>query len=437
MKRIGGLLLILVIFVFFQSSCGKAKRKTIPGPNDKVFSVSVAEAVKKDVPNVVKQEGRFIPLNRLEVKSDFTGKIQALSVEEGQNVLSGDVLLKIEDEKLPWILERQRASLKEAEAQLDYDERRGVAGGPSDALEEAPEDEEEDEEPLEDEEGPEGDEPDQAEEDAEEEIDEGEDETPMQRLARLRRNAQRARQAAQRRAQQRQQPAAQPAQTQESAEEAESRRALDEAKIERIRAEMTLTEKQIDGSTLTTGIDGFVTKVEVNEGSVVKPQDFLMEIITIDPIDLSLKIPKGEINEIDKKMSVKVTVPDLGSQNFEGEISFIGAELEQGQQSVEVRIRVNNPKLKIKSGMEGIAEMAVQGASHKAIMVPRDAIVYQEKKSYVYVLNGQLAERLEVQTGATTNGDVEIKRGIRVKDKVITRGVDQLKGPSEFVRVQS
>lgn len=429
MKITRGVLFFIVISIFFFPACEKfGKKRSVPGPDDKVYTVATAPVTEREVPDVIKLDGRFIPQTRLQIKSDFVGKVQTLSIEEGQEVLAGDVLLKIEDEKLPWVLERQRAGLREAEAQLEYDRTRGFAGGPEDALEEPEEEEEEEEEVIE--ETGEGEEV-AEEEEAEEELEEGEEETPLARLARLRRRAQRARQAAQARLRRSQRQAPGP---RASPEETRSRETLDQAKIDRLNAELALTEKQMEGSTIATSIDGFVTKLEVAEGSLVKPGDMLVEILTTDPIELSLKIPKEEIGRIDKKMTVKVIVPDLGNRNLAGEISFIGAELEEDQRTVEVRIRIGNPNHKIKVGMEGIAEMAVERASHLALLVPEDAVVRRDGLSYVYVVDGQLAQAREVDTGASVEGWMEIRRGLKKKDKVVTQGVDQLKEQREFIK---
>lgn len=450
MKLTRGVFFFLVIAVLFLPACGKiGKKKTIPGPDDKVHSVSVSPVMERDVPDVIKLDGRFIPHNQVEIKSDFTGRVQALSVNEGQHVAAGEVLLKIEDERLPFVLEQQRAALREAEAQLELDRSRGFASpeeeeGTGTQPEEQPELQDEEAGGIPGEGTPEEQAPEEAEqegtvaeeEQAEQEAVEGEEQSPMERLAQLRRRAQQARAAAQARlrAQQQQAQTEQTTSAQEDDDVVRNREALDQAKIDRLRTELSLTEKQVEGSTLTTTFEGMVTRVEVSEGSLVKPGDLLLEILSLDPIELSLKIPKEEIAKVNKQMAVKVTVPDLGNRSFPGEISFIGAALEQDQKSVEVRIRLENPEQKIKIGMEGIAEIAVEQASHRALMVPEAAIVRREGKNFLYVVDGQVAQAVEVEIGASMEGMVEIRRGIRTKDQVVSRGVEQLREKDEFIR---
>lgn len=430
MKRLLAGLLILPFALILGSSCGQGDtKKSVPTAKDKVFPVTIASAAKREIPNVLSYEGQFIPLQRLEVKSDFTGKVQALSVVEGQAVLSGDVLLKIEDEKLPWVLDRQRAELREAEAQMELDSRLANGGGQEDAFEEFPEQEEEEEE----EEQPEEDE---VAEEEEEELEEGVELSPQERLARLRRRAQRAR--ARARANRRTPPrqAARPRAEEPVNEEViESRQNLHQAKIDRIRAEITLTEKQINGATIISPFDGFVSRVKITEGSLVRSDQLLVDIVMVDPIDLSLKVPTNEIGKIDKKMETKVTVPDLGASNFKGEISFIGAELGASQRDVEVRIRVDNRGEKIKLGMKGVASLAISKSTHSALLVPDNSIVRLEEKSYVYVVRGQVAKRVPVTLGASYEGWTEIKKGIRKSDRVVSGGVQSLKESEEFIKV--
>jgi RND family efflux transporter MFP subunit len=387
-------------------------------------------------------------------------------VAEGQSLLSGDALLKIEDEKLPWVLDRQRAELKEAEAEIEVHAQGNSGYAAEDALEEPAEEEvddaqieyvpppqeefiqqqqelvqqqldsvqqqqelaqqqEEFAQPQQEQEVPEEDSR------VEDVVNEAEL-SPQERLARLRQRAMRARRLAAQQSVTRPQESQQ--NTERSEELSESRQALGQAKVDRIRAEVALTEKQLQGSTLASPIDGFVSNVEVTEGALVQPNDLLLEIITVDPIDLALSIPKEQVSKIDKSTSVKVAVPDLQGTILDGEISFIGAELDAEQKNVEIRVRVPNHEGKIKVGMEGTAMLGVSKNTHKAILVPSYAIGNEGGKRYVYIAQDQVAVRQEVETGSSFEGWVEIKRGVRRSDRVVTQGVSQLRDEEEFIK---
>lgn len=415
-------------------ACGKGRKKDIPGPNDKVFSVSVAEVVSRNIPDGIEIPGTFTATERMVVKSDFTGKVQALSVIEGQQVAVNDALMKIEDEKLPYILDRQRAELREAEAQYELDSKISLGGlpteeapdengdlvSPQEAILDAREDEEiNDQNPQNNEQNPlEGPTP------------EATENTPFpgRRPFGFRRNFKRPTVVAPR------PPVAAPAQ---NPEVAENRLTLDQAKIDRIKAEVALSERQLAGSTLLASVEGFVAKVNVSEGSMVKVDDPLVEIIRIDPIELTVHLPKEDVGRLDKSMQVKVTIQDLNQESFEGQISFIGAELDAQKKTLEMRVRIPNPGMRIKVGMEGVAHLAIANKTHSALLIPPAAIRLEGDKKVVYVVQGQVAEKREIVTGGNAEGMVEVTRGLKSGERVVTRGLDSLKEDEEFVKVGS
>ena len=197
-----------------------------------------------------------------------------------------------------------------------------------------------------------------------------------------------------------------------------------------------MTEKQLAGSTLLAPFDAFVAKVNVAEGSMVQPNDLLMTLVDLDPIELTLQIPKEQIDKIDKSLKFKVTIPDLNSENFPGEISFIGAEVDPAKKTVEVRLRVLNPGFRIKIGMEGMAQLAVANKFHSALLIPPSAVLTRENKKWVYIDKGQKAEVEEVELGGLFDGQIEVKSGLRKGDKVVSQGVQQFKEDEEYIRIK-
>ncbi len=428
MRKILSAALPLLLCLSLLPACGKGRKKDIPGPNDKVFTVGVAEVVSRDIPDGIEFPGTFTASQRLVVKSDFTGRVQALSVIEGQQVAVNDALMKIDDEKLPYVLDRQRAELREAEAQLEFDSKATGVAGEEEGLEDTGEAQQ-----LEDALAGAGGEEGQADQNAEanpaaQATPEATENTPfpIRRPFGVRRNAKRGLGAPRL-------PIAAP----QSPELTENRIALDQAKVDRIKAEIALSERQLAGSTLLATVEGFVAKVHVAEGSMVKVDDPLVDIVRVDPIELTLHIPKDEIARLDKSMQVKVTVNDMKQESLDGEISFIGAELDPAKKTLEMRVRIPNPGMRIKAGMEGVAHLAVANKTHPALLVPPAAIRSEGDKKFVYVVRGQVAEKREIVTGGGFEGLIEVTKGVKAGDRVVIRGLDSLKEDEEFVKVAS
>ncbi|MCE9625774.1 MAG: efflux RND transporter periplasmic adaptor subunit, partial [Deltaproteobacteria bacterium] len=358
----------LVLSLVLIPACGKGLKKDIPGPNDKVYNVSVAEVVSKNIPDGIEIPGVFTVTQKLTVKSDFTGKVQALSVIEGQQVSINDALLKIEDEKLTYVIDRQHAELREAEAQLELDTSKSNNAIPEENPEENSDAASEDSfvspnnpnNPSNNEDNVTPENPDATPNAATAPNQEPTESTPFpgRRPFGMRRPFRRPGLPAR--------PANIPLPP--NPELNENRISLDQAKIDRIKTELAISERQLAGSTVLTSVDGFVAKINVAEGSMVKPDDILLEIVKIDPIEFSVQIPKEEISRLNKSMEAKVTANNFGQEIFSGQVSYIGAEVDAAKKSLELRVRIPNPGMRLKAGMDGIAHLAIANKTHPALL---------------------------------------------------------------------
>jgi RND family efflux transporter MFP subunit len=417
MRKISSILILLIPLIF-NYGCEKFSRKGEPGPGDNVHPVAVAVVVSENIPDIVELKGSFIPSQRLDIKGDLSGKVQALSVTEGQKVSSGEVLIKVDDENLPLLLEKQRAELKEAEAQLEFDTRLASGSTPSEedeALDQYPNEEPDDDENRVEEE------PVEKQPAEDQENTENQEDIPAQ----LRENLQA-----------RYGNRVVPGQNNINPETAEGRLALDQAKIDRLGSEIALSEKQLAGSTMLATFEGIVSKVRVTEGSSVKPDDVLLEVVAINPIDLVIDVPIEDSSKVSMGLEAKVVVPDLAYSNFSGQVSFISPEIDTGKKSLQTKIRVTNPDSKIKAGMQGITQLAVSKKSHKALLIPGSAIVSEGNRNFVYQVEGQYATRQPIEIGASFQSMVEVKKGLTADEKVVSVGAEKLKEKEEFIKIK-
>lgn len=417
MRNFAAPFLYFLLLGLFAASCERiGKKEEVSGPSERTFTVQTRKGS-----DLIKAKGVFASTQRIQIKSEFSGRIQEVSVNEGQIISRGDPLIKFEDEEeLPLVLERQRAQLKEAEDLQELNTRLANA----EASEELPEEVEELEESQTDmssQARPEFEQipiwvppsgywtpvpglPEDAggswpraqrnyaamsvardPEDAggiwppywrreivtvEEYPNVGGPGVVMDRLDnlyRVDRNLSRLPpvprtltpvenvQVTEENYPTEEGPLALGRNTRET----ESLLSLDQAKVDRMKAELALTERQLAERSISSPIGGLVEKVTVKEDSTVEPDEPLIEIVQVDPIELILKIPKEQIDKIERGLEVTVSLADQPEKLFYGEISFIGTQLDADKKMVEVRTRIANSDFQIKPGMEGTAEIAV------------------------------------------------------------------------------
>ncbi len=382
-------------------ACSSKSKKKGPGANDKIYPVSIQKVAKEEVPDIIEVKGNFIPYDKLDVKAETEGKVISSPVSEGQMVNLGDPLVSINPEALQLLLEKEKLELKEQEAKIEAglstkntalrDAAKKPLGG----------------RPGENPENPDQN-PDNNPENPAPSPDQVGDEPPS---------------------------AANVPDASAPPENGDAVHRANEVTLDRIKAEIALTEKKIESANIMAGISGMISKKNITEGSSVTFGEVLFQIVRIDPILLSVFVDKKVVGNIQKGEKMDVKIDEMPDVTLSGEVTYIAAEADAQSKNYEIRISVPNTQLKIRAGMQGLAIMPQSGI-RKALLIPEGATLTQNGKVYVYVLNGQLADRKEVELGAKTEGKVEVKSGLKEGEEIVVKGNATFKDEQEFVRVE-
>ncbi len=88
----------------------------------------------------------------------------------------------------------------------------------------------------------------------------------------------------------------------------------------------------------------------------------LFRISNLEVVDLIIYIPETELGKVKQGSKADITVDSFPDKSFKGEVIFISPEAEFTPKNIQtkdertklvfaVKIRLNNPKLELKSGM--------------------------------------------------------------------------------------
>jgi len=137
----------------------------------------------------------------------------------------------------------------------------------------------------------------------------------------------------------------------------ERRLSLDQANIDLIQAKIAELENELASRDIFSPVDGLIHELVASEGSEVHAGDFLAEVYQVNPLEFSFQIPKDQQALLKLGMKVKGKLSESPGLAFDGEISFIGAELSADTETVEVRAQIDNSDGALKVGMKGVAEI--------------------------------------------------------------------------------
>lgn len=166
-------------------------------------------------------------------------------------------------------------------------------------------------------------------------------------------------------------------------------------------------------------INGFVSKVNVNIGKYVSPTEVLFELINPTDIHLALKIFEKDVDKLFIGQKLIAYTNNQPEKKHECEVLLIGKDL-SADRNTDVHCHFEDYDKTLIPGTYMNAEIKVTNA--KAYVLPSDAVVRFENKQYVF---NQIADKqfqmVEVQTGETNEGIIEIKNG----DALATKNIVQ------------
>jgi membrane fusion protein, copper/silver efflux system len=106
-------------------------------------------------------------------------------------------------------------------------------------------------------------------------------------------------------------------------------------------------------------------------------------------------------------------------ERFEGKVQFLYPALNTSSRTLQARIVLRNPGMKLRPGMYG--DVTLVTGTTDAVFVPRDAVVDTGDLQYVFVAKGmgRFAPR-RVRTGWSGDGKVAVLSGLAPGEQVVT-----------------
>lgn len=138
--------------------------------------------------------------------------------------------------------------------------------------------------------------------------------------------------------------------------------ALARAQLRQAQAALALVEAQGSQLTLVSPITGTVSTRSAQVGETAAPGVPILTLITLDPVTLVLYIPENRIGEVRVGQTVEVTVDSFPGRVFTGTVATIGTKAEFTPRNVQtreervnlvfaVKVVIPNPDRALKPGM--------------------------------------------------------------------------------------
>jgi cobalt-zinc-cadmium efflux system membrane fusion protein len=157
---------------------------------------------------------------------------------------------------------------------------------------------------------------------------------------------------------------------------------------------------------LIAPVTGFISKVNVNRGQYINPNDVLFDIIDPGDNHLNLSVLENDLGALSVGQEVTCHPNNKPDRSYHARILLINRSVGNDRSS-EVHCHFEGTHPELAPGMFMNAEIAV--VKKQTTAVPNDAIVRWQNKQYIFSAKSeQEFELIPVETGITDNDFTEI-----------------------------
>lgn len=186
-------------------------------------------------------------------------------------------------------------------------------------------------------------------------------------------------------------------------------------------AELTLAQARLDKMTIKAPFDGVVSLRQISTGDYVQPGQALVTLVDVDPIKVDFRVPETSLPNVRNGQMIEVRLDAYPGRAFTGTVYAISPQIDVNGRSLLLRARIPNAQGQLKPGQFARVKL-IASVRQNAVLVPEAALVPLGRRHFVYRVVGEKAVQTRVGIGIRQHGKVEITRGVKPGDRIVTAG---------------
>lgn len=164
-------------------------------------------------------------------------------------------------------------------------------------------------------------------------------------------------------------------------------------------------------------------KRKVQVGDQVWPNQPLIMLPDLSKMVVETQVRETDIYKVEKNQEVVIAVDAYPELALRGEVDYIGTLAQEDQalrggKYFTVTILVADADQRLRPGMSARVELLVERLA-SAVYVPLEAVFEHGGRHYCYVMNGRSPEAREVLVGPSNENHIVIETGIEAGDRVL------------------
>ena len=203
-----------------------------------------------------------------------------------------------------------------------------------------------------------------------------------------------------------------------------------------LKATYDIAKLNLDRTVIRSPIDGVVAKRLIKVGNTLTPNQAVYVVTDFDPLLAVLYVPENALARIRPGQPAALNADALAGRTFTGKVARLSPVVDPQTGTFKVTVEVAHSERGLAPGM--FSRVSITYDVHQnALTVPRSAIITEDGESAVYTVSGGMAHRVAVSLGYADGDKVEITRGLKNGDAVVTLGQNSLKDGTKVAIVNA
>jgi membrane fusion protein (multidrug efflux system) len=198
-----------------------------------------------------------------------------------------------------------------------------------------------------------------------------------------------------------------------------------EATMKANEARVAAAQARLNDTYIRAPFAGRVGLRRVSQGALISPGTLITTLDDTGTIKVDFSVPEGQVGALRPGQQVVARTTAYPGRQFSGRVLSVDSRVDPASRSVIVRASVPNRDGALKPGM--YLTVALSQDERPALVIPEEAVVPEQARQFVYVVQGTRVAKREVSLGRREPGFVEITAGLAAGDRVVVEGTLKLR----------
>lgn len=208
-----------------------------------------------------------------------------------------------------------------------------------------------------------------------------------------------------------------------------------QAQIDVARRQVDQIQQNLDDTVIRAPFDGVITTKDAQPGEMISPEASsgftrtgIGTVVDMKSLEIEIDVNENYINRVSPGQAVIATLDAYPDWQIPCKVIAIIPTADRDKSTVKVRVAFDqlDPRILPDMSVKVAFQEAANAPASRTVTVPKSAVVEEDGRDVVFVVNDGRAERRAVTVSDTQNDDSILSAGLSAGEKVIVNPPENL-----------